>query len=153
MKLYELQIIVDSYGVEHLYQIPVRNLPKDVESIPIETGTVPKIRNARGAFVTLDPNLKAEASIGAIEIAGVIGTADFGIFKIPTQGAFTEKTSIDYPVKTCEDAKEGVIVILLKLSGKNEVSIEGDCIIIEGDSYGNLIKSSERLVFRQFNII
>lgn len=153
LTLYELQVVAERYGVEHLYQIPVRNLPEDVEMVSIETGTVPKIRNAKGIFVTLNPELKAEASIGAIEIAGVIGTADFGVFKIPTQGAFTEKTGIDYPVKTCEDAKEGVVVILLKLEDENSVSIEGDCILVEGDSYENLIKASERLVFRLFNII
>lgn len=153
LTIYDLQIYTDTSGVEHLYQIPVRNLPKDVKIVSFEEDIQKKILNSRGVFVTFDPNLKAHASLGAIEIAGVIGTAEFGVFKIPTQGAFTEKTDIDYLVKTCEDAKDGVSVILLKLGDKNSVYSQGDCIIVEGDSYDNLIKSSERLIFGLFNVL
>ncbi|MBS3153069.1 hypothetical protein J4426_00690 [Candidatus Woesearchaeota archaeon] len=151
--LYELQVYAERYGVEHLYQIPFRNLPRDVEFIPIQEGVGKKVLNARGVYITLDPNLKADASIGAIEIASVIGTADFGVFKIPTEGAFTETTDIDYSVKTCEDAKDGVVVINLRLEDENSIYAEGDCIIVQGDSYVNLIKSSERLLYSVLTVL
>jgi len=159
--LYELQVYAERYGVEHLYQIPFRNLPRDVEFIPIQEGVGKKVLNAvgkkvlnaRGVYITLDPNLKADASIGAIEIASVIGTADFGVFKIPTEGAFTETTDIDYSVKTCEDAKDGVVVINLRLEDENRIYAEGDCIIVQGDSYVNLIKSSERLLYSVLTVL
>jgi len=153
IKVYELQINAERYGVGHLYQIPLRNLPEDVKIISLNSKEVKKILNAGGIFITFDPNLKAYASIGAIELAGVLGTADFGVFKIPTQGAFTEKIDSDYPVKTCEDAKDGVIVINLVLGDENKVYSKGDCIIVEGDSYDNLIKSSERLVYGLFGVL
>jgi len=153
IEVYDLQINSERYGVEHLYQIPLRNLPEDVKIISLSSREVKKILNAKGIFITLDPNLKAYASIGAIELAGVLGTADFGVFKIPTQGAFTEKIDSDYPVKTCEDAKDGVIVITLILGDENRIDSEGDCIIVKGDSYENLIKSSERLIYGLFGVL
>ncbi|MBI4159040.1 hypothetical protein HY500_02150 [Candidatus Woesearchaeota archaeon] len=152
--LYELQLFTSKVrGVEHVYQIPLRNLPKEVTFVSFEEGIQKKVLNSRGVFITLDPKLNAQASLGAIEIAGVIGTADFGVFKIPTQGAFTEKTDVDYPVKTCEQAKDGIAVILLKLENENKVYSQGDCVVVEGDSYDNLIKSSERLIFGLFDIL
>ena len=153
LTLYDLQVYTEQSGVEHLYQIPLRNLPKDVKIVSFEDGIQKKVLESRGVFITLDPNLKAQATLGAIEIASVIGTAEFGVFKIPTQGAFIEKTDIDYPVKTCDDAKDGVSVVLLKLGDKNKVYSQGDCIIVEGDSYDNLLKSSERLIFGLFNVL
>lgn len=153
LTLYDLQIYSERAGVEHLYQIPLRNLPKDVKFVSFEEGVQEKVLSSKGVFVTLDPNLKSQATLGAIEIAGVIGTADFGVFKIPTQGAFTEKIDVDYPVKTCNDAKDGVAVILLNMGKENKVYSQGDCIIVEGDSYDNLIKSSERLILGLFGVL
>lgn len=153
LTLYDLQVYTEKAGVEHLYQIPLRNLPKDVKIVSFEEGVQKKILESNGVFITFDPKLKAQASLGAIELAGVIGTAEFGVFKISTQGAFIEKTDIDYPVKTCEDAKGGVSVILLKLGNGNKVYSQGDCVIVEGDTYENLIKSSERLIFGLFGVL
>ncbi|MBI2107154.1 hypothetical protein HYT57_04160 [Candidatus Woesearchaeota archaeon] len=153
LTLYDLQLYTERVGVEHLYQIPVRNLPKDVAFVSFEEGVQKKILSSKGVFITLDPKLNAQASLGAIEIAGVIGTADFGVFKIPTQGAFTEKTDMDYPVKTCDDANGGVTVVLLNLGQGNRVYSNGSCVIVEGNSYENLIKSSERLIFGLFGVL
>ncbi len=153
VKTYELQIYAERFGVEHLYQVPLRNLPDDVKPIPLDTRAVKKILSSRGVFITYDPNLKSDVAIGAIEIASVIGTADFGIFKIPTEGAFTEATDIDYSVKTCEDAKDGVIVINLRLEDENRVYLEEDCVIIEGENYESLIKSSEKLIYSLLGVL
>ena len=153
LTLYDLQVYTERDGVEHLYQIPLRNLPEDVKFVSFEEGAQKKILKSNGVFITFDPKLKTQVSLGAIELAGVIGTADFGVFKIPTQGAFSEKTDIDYPVKTCDDAKNGVSVILLNLGKENKVYSQGNCIIVEGNSYDNLIKSSERLILGLFGVL
>ena len=153
VELHELQVFTSRFGVEHLYQIPLRNLPEDVEFVSVDGKVVKKILESGGVFITLDPNLKASASLGAIELAGVIGTAEFGVFKIPTQGAFTESIDSEYLVKTCADAKDGVVVINLRLGEQSRVYSEGDCVIVEGDSYDNLIKSSERLIYSLLGVL
>src|SRR3989344_3979261 len=38
LTLYDLQVYTEQSGVEHLYQIPLRNLPNDVKIVSFEEG-------------------------------------------------------------------------------------------------------------------
>jgi len=137
------------------YEIPLRNQPKDLEEIPIQDGIRTKILSSTGIFLTMDPNLDAKVTVAAIQLAKVLGNADFGVFKIPTQGAFTslEETAPDYPVITCNNATAQTKVILLEQGDENKASIEGNCVIIEGTDPDNLIKVSEKVVLNLLNVM
>ena len=52
-----------------------------------------------------------------------------------------------------EDNKDGVVVINLRLKDENRIYAESDCIIVQGDSYVNLIKSSERLLYSVLTVL
>lgn len=139
------------------YEIPLRNKPKDLESILIHPEVKQKILNSRGIFISMDPELDQKASIAAIQLAKVIGTADYGVFKIPTQGAFTQPINItnnqDYPVKTCDDATPDIRVIMITLGGENTAYVTANCVIIKGTDGDNLIKVAEAVVLNLLNVL
>jgi len=148
-----------SYGdkLTRQYEIPLRNKPKDLENIPVEDRVKSKLLSSQGIFITLDPELDQKATIAAIQLAKVLGTADYGVFKIPTQGAFTQPINTtnqsNYPVKTCQDATSDIMVIQLTLGMENKAYIKNNCVIIEATDTENLIKVSEKVVLRLLGVM
>ena len=143
------------------YEIPLRNQPKTLKDISIDKSVKTKILNSKGIFITMDPELpeatNMSASIAGIQLAKVIGTADYGVFKIPTQGAFTKPinttNSSDYPVKTCQDAAQEIRIIYLKLGNETRAYTQGECIIVEAKTPDDLIKAAEKTVLNILNIM
>ena len=135
------------------YTIPFRNNPYDLEDILIEVNIKNKILNKKGIYITLNPNLRSEAVIAAIEISRVIGTNDYGIFKIPTQSATTIPTNTTFPVINCNDATQDTGVILLGIGNYTRVFSNKECVIVEGDSYENLIKAADKLALHLLNVM
>jgi len=156
--IYTLKINVN-YGNKLIkpYEIPLRNKPSDLEEIQVDSKIESKLLNSKGVFITMDPELDQKASIAAIQLAKVIGTADYGVFKIPTQGAFIQAINLtnnqDYPVKACQDATPDIRVVLLKLGNENKAYIDKDCIIIEATNPDNLIKVAEKVVLTILNVL
>lgn len=156
--IYNLKVSV-SYGNQLFknYEIPLRNKPQDLEAIPIEDKVKQKILNSRGIFITMHPELNQKAAIAGIQLAKVLGTADYGVFKIPVQGAFTEGINTtaqqEYPVKTCQDATPDIRVIILAKGGENKAYVTADCVIIKATDEENLIKVAEAVVLKLLNVL
>ena len=156
--IYTLKVTA-TYGDKLLkhYEIPLRNKPQDLAAIPIDSEVKNKILNSRGIFITMQPELNQKAAIAGIQLAKVLGTADYGIFKIPVQGASTlpinTTNTSDYPVKTCQDATPNIRVIILTLGGENKAYVTADCVIIKATDEGNLIKVAEAVVLKLLNVL
>ena len=71
---------------------------------------------------TFDPDLNGgDLAIAGGEIVRVLGTESYGIYKIPTGGAFTRATESSTLVKTCANANSYTGIILLKVEDENKV--------------------------------
>jgi len=147
-----LTAYVDKNGL-HQYQIPFRNNPNDLKNISIEPNIKNKILNKQGIFITLNPNLKSGAVIAAVEISRIIGTNDYGVFKIPTQSATTIPTNTTYPVINCNDATKDTGVILIGIGNYTRIFSNKECVIVEGDNYDNLIKAADKLSLHLLNVM
>ena len=132
----------DKKNYEHL--IPLRNDPRELENILVQGKINDKILNKKYVYITLDPELKGESLIASIEIAKVLGQAEYGVFKIPTEGALIYKTnktnSTDIPIITCNNANKEIGVIWLNLGKENKIYSIKDCVVIEATDYKSLIK-------------
>ena len=150
--LHVLTAYVEYNGL-HQYTIPFRNNPNEVDKIPIETNIKNKILNKKGIFITLNPYLKSDAVIAAVEISRVIGTNDYGVFKIPTQSATTISTNTTYPVINCNDVTKDIGVILIGIGNYTRIFSNKECIIVEGDNYDNLIRAADKLSLHLLNVM
>lgn len=136
--------------------IPLINGPKTLEEIEVQKNINNKILNKKFVYITLDPNFKGDAVIASIDIAKVLGTADYSVFKIPTQGAFTYSNNVNStitPIITCNNANNDIGVILLNLSKENKIYSSRECVILEATTYDNLIKVADRLVYNLLGVM
>jgi len=51
----------------------------------------------------------------------------------------------DVPIKTCSDSTTETLVIEFKIGTKDEVYMNGNCVVVEGKTADSLIESSDRL--------
>ena len=139
------------------YAIALRNSPKSLEDIQVQQGIKNKILNKKYIYITLDPEFKGEAVLASIEIAKVLGQANYGIFKIPTQGALlyslNKTNSTNTPVITCNNANKEIGVIWLNLGKENKIYSSRECVIVEAVDYKNLIKVADRLVYDLLDVM
>lgn len=133
---------------DKLHVFPLRYGPKEFEDIPIVDNIKNKFfsKGLQGAYVTMDPDLSSKTVIAAVEIVKVLSTADYGVVKLPMSGAFIKPTNTTYPVITCADANDIHKVIWLKLGDQNKVDYKNNCVIIEGKTEDDIIKSSYRFL-------
>lgn len=156
VEIYQLEVFIGN----HQYSIPMRNDPREIELIPVigldsMSWLIPiqesnnYIILAKQIFLTFDPEklTGADTIIAIGEVGRILGTADYGIYKIPTTSAFTKEISDSNTlIKNCGDADLENGVINFQLGDSNKVYTEGDCIIVQGKDYDGLIKSSDKLL-------
>lgn len=130
----------------HKYDISFRNDPKELEALSIDD-VRKNILGKERLYITLDPNYKGKAVVASVELARILGQAEWGVFKIPTSAATIEKTNTTYPVVTCKDVSSRVGVIWLRLGNTTSVTSYKGCVIVEGTDYDNLIKAADKLAY------
>ena len=144
---------VDQQGGKHQVDIPFINDPSSLENIPIGKEVKNNILTKKGRFVTLDPYGESKSVLAAIEITRVIGTNDYGVFKIPTQSATIIQTNTTFPVKTCGDATKDVGVIYLAIGNQTQIFSYKNCVVVEGKNYDDLIKSADKLTMHLLGVM
>jgi len=144
---------VDKQGGKHQVDIPFINDPYSLENIPIGKEVKNNILAKKGIFVTLDPYGESKSVLAAIEITRVIGTNDYGVFKIPTQSATIIQTNTTFPVKTCGDATKDIGVIYLAIGNQTQIFSYKNCVVVEGKNYDNLIKSADKLAMHLLGVM
>ena len=140
-------------GIGHKYDVSFRNSPEELEGLFVEDDVKNKVLSKKQLYITLDPDLKGKAVVASVELGRIIGTADWGVFKIPTQVGTTEKTDTTYPVITCRDSSARTGVILLRLGNTTSVTSDKECVIVEGTDYDNLIKAADRLAYNLLGVL
>ena len=142
----------DANNYEHT--LPFRYGPKQLEDISVNDNVNANILNKKYIYITLNPEYSGKSILATIDLAKVLGTADYGVFKIPTEGALTYSTvnqtnSTDTtPIITCNDVTKDVGVIWLLIGKENRAytNVQG-CVIIEAVDDENLIKVADRVVY------
>jgi len=144
------------------YWIPFYYHPRELEDIPVETGLGSKffdIRDNNGSiYITLDPDSGNNTIIIAgVEIAKITGTR-YDLLNVPTRSAFIKEpknTSVETgtPIITCKDSNEKTLVIWLTLSNKNIAYSYGNCVILEAQSYNDLVRVADRLMYHLLGIM
>ncbi len=139
------------------YSIPLRYGPESLDGIFVKKGINDLILNKEYLYLTLDPNLNSKALIANVDIAKVTGTADYSVFKIPTQGALTSpannSNSTLTPIITCKNADKKIGVIWLNIGSENKIYNVGECVVVQGTDYDNLIKVADRLVYNLLGVM
>lgn len=132
--------------------LSLRSDPREVDKIPINTSFREIILNSSQIYTAIDPyaNMTAITSLAALEIDKIIDNSY--LYAIPVNSAFTREMG-NYTVKTCEDSKDKVSVILLELANKTEVTVKDKCIIINGKTEEDLIRAADRLVLTLLGVI
>jgi hypothetical protein len=138
---------------KHQYDIPFINDPYSLEKLPITGDVKNKILDKQGIFITLDPYGSSKSVLAAIEINRVIGTNDYGVFKIPTQTATYKVTNTSFPYKTCKDANNQIGVIYLFVGNYTRIVPYGECVIVEGKDYDELIKAADKLTLNLLGVM
>ncbi len=143
-----------------LYVIPFYNHPKDLEDIPVEPSIEKKIDRLNSSdriFITLDPELESRAVVAAVELSRITGSR-YKIYNIPTHGALTKpsvksKADAINPIVTCANADNQTLVIWIKLGDLNQVHSKENCILVEGKTSEDLVRSMDRLVYKLLRIM
>jgi len=138
---------------KHQYDIPFLNQPYDLEDIQIEKNLKDKLLTKQGIFLTLNPNSNSKSVLAAVEIARVLGTNSYGVFKIPTQSATTIPTNTSFPYITCANATKQIGVIQFFVGNKTRVGSIGECVYVEGKDYDELIKASDKLTLNLLGVM
>lgn len=136
------------------YALPFRYGPKQLEDISVNDNVNANVLNKKYIYITLNPKYSGKAILATIDLAKVLGTADYGVFKIPTEGALTYLTDNQTnltdttPIITCNQVTKDVGVIMLLIGEKNRAytNVQG-CVIIEALDDENLIKVADRVVY------
>ncbi|AJF62628.1 MAG: hypothetical protein QT11_C0001G0485 [archaeon GW2011_AR20] len=144
---------IDKQNNKHQVDIPIISDPYSIEDIPILNEVKTKILDKDGVYITLDPYGSSKSVLAAIEINRVLGTNDYGVFKIPTQSATYKPTNTTFPYITCTDATKQIGVIYLLVENKTRIASLGECVVVEGKDYDDLIKAADKLTLHLLGVM
>jgi len=120
--------------------IVIRNDPRNL-NISVETGTL--LDGINKVWITMPPEISSDA---------VIAGNDLGSFtskiSLNTSFALTKSDTQFFDQKTCDDATKTTRVFMLDIGNETKVYSEGNCIIVHGTDYDNLIKATDALVMK-----
>ena len=132
--------------------VNLRYGPKELEDIEVDNSIKDIILKSENIYLTIDPNESSKIAIATIDLGKVLGTAPWGVFKIPTQSALTQPID-NITVKTCNDATQSTTIIYFKKGIQNSISNNNNCIVLEGREIEEIIKLSDRLALELLGVM
>jgi len=134
---------------ETLFDIPLHYGPKDLEDISV-VGSLDIGFYKPNVYVAFDP-LSEDMQYVALSAAELSLNLIKGLGVVPTAACAQNETEAceDRPIITC-DGDEAVVYI--KKAEDTLVSLEGDCVVIQGDGE-NIIRATDRFLYMQYNIM
>lgn len=149
--LYSIPLNINIGGIVYETNAIMRNDPYNVENISVNIDG--NFFKTRRIWLTMAPDLKAKAIIAASEIGKFAGNLKLLFVGYGVTYPIENKTA---NIVTCLNSTKDMKVILLKLGSKTKIyNNKGnpDCVIIEGESYDDMIKATDRFVLEWlFNI-
>ncbi|MEW6063539.1 MAG: hypothetical protein AB1571_04185 [Nanoarchaeota archaeon] len=150
-----IRVYAEVNGETKEYKYPLHYGPYEVEDIPIESNLDEKILK-KWIYLTQDPELvnksNGRSMLAVLEIGRITGTADYGLYQINTQAAYTMESDVKVPVKTCKDASDKVGIIEIRMGSKDAVYSENECVIVEGKDEQGLIKAADKLTLHLLGV-
>lgn len=142
-----------------LYNVNLRHGPLEVEPIPVTTDIQGKILTSRLIIYTVNPKASGVLPIAMFEMSKII-TPAYQLLNIPGVTAFTEPSNItvaslnqSYPIITCQNATATTRVIEFKTGDDTLAFSDGDCIIVQGKTDGDVVSVADRIVYELLGII
>lgn len=134
------------------YVLDLRYDPLSIEDVAINRGVRSKIIDDTQVYITWDPgrNYTSPLTMAGLELIKVIPNKD--LFKIPVKTALTSPYK-NSTVKSCKDAASKESVIYMNVGLENKISLEGDCILLEGKTEEDLVRVADRLVLYLLGIM
>jgi len=118
-------------------QVVIRNDPRKL-NVSIEIGNL--LDGINKVWITVPPELSSEA---------IIAGNDLGMFtsriSLDTEFGLTN-SSTGFPEVTCANATKETRVFLTTIGNETKVYGEGECIIVQGKNYDELLKAADALV-------
>jgi len=126
--------------------VVLRNDPRQIDKLNISIEVSEYFLKTRPSklWITKRPDLKAKVIEAANEITKFVGNLNISVVSAYTYTI--ENRSVN--IARCEDATDENRVIFLEIAEKTRVynSENPSCIVVEADSYENLIKAADALV-------
>ncbi len=127
------------------YRMGFRVDPRELRDTPIDLATMNATYVAKSIYATVNPfDSPAKVGVAKLQLARSISLMN----PVRITDAYTKDSdpiNPDIPIKTCNDATAETLVIEFKIGTKNEVYMDGNCVIVEGNNADSLIESSDRL--------
>ncbi len=145
----------ESQKGDHLFTIPLRFNPYDVENISINGKLNSTGFNSKSyVYITFDLSNESSQDLTALALAATELTQNIAtaISRTPLAACVNshDEACEDRPIKTCKNTDEPVIY--LKEGGKAQIKLSNNCIILEGKGF-ELIKAVDRLLYRWYRIM
>lgn len=155
---FDMQFFVNDANYPTL--MTVRNDPRKLEDIPIETDYVRNVVAGKNVvYITENPydDLKGPTLVAAREIAIPLSLL-YGAEVNKTLTQTSEELDIplvDQTIKTCEDSDENTLVILQRLGDETAVFEEEGCLVVQGKSPDEMeiIRAADRLYLTMIGIM
>ncbi len=159
--VYLLEIIsendVDGGMSRYLYNF--RNLPGKLNKYDVEDGISEFLLASENGsykekiYITVPPTFTSAEVLSAATLVQALGAAEQGVFKIPIEVVFSEENELGVPVRTCDDANKSVGVISMQKGQESKSFFDGDCVVIQGEGFEDLLGVTEKITYQLFNVI
>lgn len=138
------------------YIIPLRYKPRDTENItlPGEEELLKSIVK-NNVYITQNIELvnqtESKSLLALMEFNRILGTNNYGLYKLNVRSSVVESTNrssdLEIPVIDCGNVTSKDAVIYLSLGDESKISLDNDCVILEGKDGDDLIRVSDRLSY------
>ena len=118
----------------------LRSDPRSLEDIEIGLNKS-LLDRMQKLWIVTSPEYSSDAVIARSEI----GQFAY-IFGINHEYAFSKENNAGSEVISCKNANRDIRVIDVRLGNSTKIYSEGDCVMVEGSDYNNMVRASDRLV-------
>jgi hypothetical protein len=140
---------------ENLYTVPLRFNPYEAEEISIrgEINTT-KFNSEKYVYITFDLSDESNQDLAILALAATELTQNLAtaINRVPLAACINNMSDAceGNPIKTCTNTNEPVIYI--REGGKAGITLNSNCIILEGNGF-ELLKAVDRLLYHWYGIM
>jgi len=135
------------------YTVTLRYGPRELEDVIFENRDIKQtITDDDLVYITFDPNeeLKGEAALAGVEAGKLIANKYF--YNIPVKSAVTSEYD-NNTVVSCDNATKKNTVIWVKKGEETKVSMQDNCILVEGPTESDIVKAADRLALYLIGIM
>jgi hypothetical protein len=148
---------VVAYKGEQPYTLQLRNDPRNVTDISIDSQIRTLIMLKEAIFFTIDPDFNSIPVLGASEMANILGRR-LGLYDKRVFGAITKEpensTNSGNIIIDCGNVTRKANVVRLQLGDETKVFVkENGCIIVQGKDVWDIVRASDRLIYHVLEVI